>query len=696
MSLGKARLLLPFAGWLLVGLQAFGLSADKRLEKLSPEHRKWLEEEVIYIITDQEKEIFLSLNTLEERSSFIEAFWRKRDPNPATPQNEFKDEHYRRIEYANKFLGRETFRPGWRTDRGRMYILLGEPREIQRYDGYNELTPSELWFYEGDVAKGLPSFFYLLFFKRHGVGEYQLYHPIADGPQALLRGQYTPNTDNLQAIEALQQISPELAQASLSFDTGDPPDRISGRPSIGTDIMLARIYDSPKRAIRPDYAEGWQRYGKRVSAEYSFNFVANRSVFAITTGPGETPFVHYTLEIDPQNFSMETDEDRTKFYTTLDISVEAKDKEGRVVMANDKEVYLELTPSQVEAVKASPFAYQDSFPLVPGDYTVSVILRNRVLKQYTVAERELAVASLATDQPGLSDPVLGYGSEPASVRAGGSDLRAFQQGGYRVHPAADAVFPIGETVHVFLQVAGAPADYRLRFRLLNGSQVAQERVTQVGDYQGGSVLEQVPLSNMVGGEYKLTVELLDSTEKRVAEKIALLTVSPRSAIARPWVYRRSFNVDEPGLLALARGEQLLMKRQTAAARAELEKAVAASNPKLAVARWRLAGTLLDAGEVDRVFELLTPLEAQYPNQYEVVTYLGVAHYLKRDFGKAISYLERSLSIRPPSIILLNALGESYEKAGKLDRARETFKRSLELDPEQKLVKERLEALGKGQ
>jgi GWxTD domain-containing protein len=685
---------------LMAGLAGIGRAADKRLEKLSPEHRKWLEEEVVYIITDQEKDIFLSLNTLEERNAFIEAFWRKRDPNPATPQNEFKDEHYRRIEHANKFLGRETFRQGWRTDRGRMYILLGEPRETQRFDGYNELTASELWFYEGDVSKGLPSFFYLLFFKRHGVGEYQLYHPIADGPQALLRGQYTPNTDNLQAIEALEQISPELAQASLSFDTGDPPDLIGGRPSIGTDIMLARIYDSPKRAIRPDYAEGWQRYGKRVSAEYSFNYVANRNLFTVITGPDGIPFVHYTLEIDPQNFSMETDEDRTKFYTTLDVSIEAKDGEGRVVVANDKEVYLELTPSQVETVKASPFAFQDSFPLVAGDYTVSVILRNRVLKQYTVAERELHVEPLASDRPRLSQPVLGYASEPVSGRPGGSDLRVFQQGGVRVHPAADSVFPIGESVHVFLQVAGAGPDFRLRFRLLNGEQVVQERLTQVGDYQGGSVLEQIPLNKIVGGEYTIRVELIEppasaeAAEKVVAAKTAAVVVSPRSAIPRPWVYRRSFNIDEPGLLSLALGEQLLIKRQTAAARVELEKAVAAGNPKLPMARWRLAAALLDSGEADRVFELLTPLEAQYPNQYEVVAYLGVAHYLKQDFEKAISYLERSLSIRPPTSQLLNALGDSYLKVGKEDKARETFQRSLELDAEQTNVKERLQSLGK--
>src|SRR3990172_11226788 len=78
--------------------------ADDRVKKLSEEHRNWLERDVVYIITDREKDVFLSLGTVEERNRFIEAFWRKRDPNPATPANEYKDEHYRRIDHPNTFL----------------------------------------------------------------------------------------------------------------------------------------------------------------------------------------------------------------------------------------------------------------------------------------------------------------------------------------------------------------------------------------------------------------------------------------------------------------------------------------------------------------------------------------------------------------------------------------------------------------
>ena len=111
--------------WLILAGQA---GADDRLDRLPPEDRKWLEEEVVYIITDTERDVFLELDTVEQRQRLIRSFWSKRDPNPATPENEYRTEHYRRLEYANKFLARETFLPGWKTDRGRMYIILGEPR----------------------------------------------------------------------------------------------------------------------------------------------------------------------------------------------------------------------------------------------------------------------------------------------------------------------------------------------------------------------------------------------------------------------------------------------------------------------------------------------------------------------------------------------------------------------------------------
>ncbi len=441
----------------------------------------------LYIILDRERDVFLSLETIEERRHFIEAFWKKRDPNPATPENEFRVEHYRRIDYANQFLGRETYLPGWKTDRGRMYIILGEPIEIQRFDDYGDILPAHLWFYQGDPSKGLPSFFYLMFYKRNDVGEYRLYRPVVDGPNELVRGFAGQGAQATQALPVLRDVSQELARASLSLDPSEPPDFETARPSLGSEAMLARIYDSPKRAIRTDYADAWLEYGDRVSAEYSFNFVPSRSFFAVLNGPDATPFVHYSVEIDPRNFSMEADEDQTKIYTTLDVSVEARDKEGDLVLANQREAYIELTPGQLEQVKASPFAYQADFPLLPGEYKLSVILRNRVLAQYTVAERDIVVRSIPTAAPAISDIVLGYSVETMrGATASGQELRAFQIGDARVHPAADGAFALGETVHLFLQVQGAGPDHRLEIAFLNGEEVLDERTTEMSSYLGGA------------------------------------------------------------------------------------------------------------------------------------------------------------------------------------------------------------------
>ena len=104
----------------------------KKLQKeLATPYKKWLQEEVPYIISDEERAAFLQLQTNEEREQFIEAFWQRRDPTPDTVENEFKEEHYRRIAYANERFASGI--PGWRTDRGRIYIIWGPPDEIEAH-----------------------------------------------------------------------------------------------------------------------------------------------------------------------------------------------------------------------------------------------------------------------------------------------------------------------------------------------------------------------------------------------------------------------------------------------------------------------------------------------------------------------------------------------------------------------------------
>jgi GWxTD domain-containing protein len=151
-------------------------------------YTKWLEEDVVYIITPAERAAFVGLSTDAQRNQFIEQFWLRRDPTPGTPENEFKDEHYRRIAYANEHFASSLPGPagaGWKTDRGHMYIMYGKPDEIEShpsggiYDrpldqggGTISTFPFEIWQYR--LIQGIGRDVLLEFVDRNGLGEFKL------------------------------------------------------------------------------------------------------------------------------------------------------------------------------------------------------------------------------------------------------------------------------------------------------------------------------------------------------------------------------------------------------------------------------------------------------------------------------------------------------------------------------------------
>jgi GWxTD domain-containing protein len=633
------------------------------------------------------------LGTQEERERFVEAFWRARDPDPGTTKNEFLTEHYRRLEYARTKLSRETARPGWKTDRGRMYVILGEPQQITRFESQNEVVQSELWVYPAEPEKGLPSSFNLLFFRRRALGEYELYNPVLHGPNALMTGyQYTPASDNTEALQVLQRISPDLARASLTLDLGEPVDFVSRRPAFGTDILLARIEMSAKRNVRTDYADAYLRYGNRVSANYSFRYVPNESGFAVLYGSESTPFVHFSIELSPENFALQVSEDGSKYYTTLDVTREVRTMNGDLVAVDEQEVYLELPPSEFQKGARLPFAFQDSFPLVPGDYRVSVMLRNRAVHQFTVAERSLEVEPLKVGQPGLGGLVVGYLHErPLSEEMPGY-LLAFQVGFDRVYPAVSGLFPAGADLVALAQVHGARAGSRLRFSILGGEAIMDERERRVDEGSDAAIVQTFTLRQLAGGNYALRVELCDPDGIVLEERRTDVVVSPRSGIARPgFIYRRGFP-QSPGLLALARGEQLWSLERYDESTAELRRAVSEGGSGLPEASWKLAGALLSAKRADEALALLSPLEERFRERYEVIAGLGYAYYFRQNYSRAQEFLERAASLRPPDSALLNALADSYRELGERERAIGAYRRSLELDPTQEEVQKLLESL----
>jgi GWxTD domain-containing protein len=174
---------------LLILLAVCGIAFSQQIpESLQQEEsedyfKKWLDEDVVYIITEEEREVFENLNTAEEREQFIEQFWFRRDPDPLTSYNEFKEEHYRRIAYANEHF-RAGF-PGWMTDRGRIYIIHGPPAEIESHasggsyerpmsegGGSTSTFPFEIWRYRN--IEGIGSDIELEFVDPSLSGEYRL------------------------------------------------------------------------------------------------------------------------------------------------------------------------------------------------------------------------------------------------------------------------------------------------------------------------------------------------------------------------------------------------------------------------------------------------------------------------------------------------------------------------------------------
>jgi len=161
-------------------------------------YQRWLDEDVVYILLPEERVAFLGLTTDEERNQFIEQFWLRRDPTPGTPENEYKDEHYGRIAYANEHFASKLPLPagaGWRTDRGRFYIMYGAPDEIESHPsggiyerpahqggGTTVTSPFEIWLYR--YIQGVGSQVLIQFVDTNGTGEF----PRAISPNSLPRG----------------------------------------------------------------------------------------------------------------------------------------------------------------------------------------------------------------------------------------------------------------------------------------------------------------------------------------------------------------------------------------------------------------------------------------------------------------------------------------------------------------------------
>jgi GWxTD domain-containing protein len=671
-------------------LVAAALDAGQTAVKsqLSAAHKAWLEEDAVYIITATERSVFLRLQTDRERELFIDAFWRQRDPTPGTPENESKTEHFRRIAHANRTLGRDTSRPGWKTDRGRIYIILGEPQDVEKLEGKASTYDTEIWFYQGKTDLGLPPAFYVAFFKEGGSGEYKLYSPIADGPQALMSG-YLGDVDPRAAYEKLRDIEPHLAEVSLSLVPTEAG-TLYGKPSMTADLLLQRIASSPARGVRSQYAQKFLAYKDIVEVEYSANYIDSASLIKVFKDPSGPYFVHYAVQ--PQRLSVNQRE--SAFYTTLKVNGRVSAPGGRLVYQFDKSIVLNLTEAQMDEANRVPFDFQDLFPLVGGDYTLSLLIKNEVSKEFTSVERTLRIPE-AGSAVQMTQPLLGYQAvrlEPAARK-----MKSFRVGAYQILCQPDPIFSRQEALAIAFQVhnlTGGAAAAEIRFEFLKAGQPFRTIVRKPSEYADlPDVLEEVPLSDFPPAQYTLKVAVA-SGGAVIVSATEEFEVSFAERLPRPWFYSRLLPAAGDPVYSGIIGLQLFNLGRLAEAQTLLE-GVFARVPGSEDAAAALARVYLARGAAsDAVRTLASFVDPARTPKYE--TYVLAAQALRRarELEGAVVTLERAVERYGINAALMNMMGECLAELGKVPEALAAFERSLALSPDQPSVQSRIDDLKK--
>ncbi len=666
-----------------------GLAAASAAVKLPERYRKWLDEEVVYIIAPTERDVFQQLLTDRERDLFMEAFWKHRDPTPASPENEFKTEHYRRINYADHFLGREAPMPGWRTDRGRIYIILGEPNDINRMTSKGELYDCEVWFYQGKTDMGLPPGFNLLFFRQGGSGTYKLYSPTNDGPQALMAGYLGSSTDYYQAYMKLRDIDPMLADTAMSLIPGEQAS-VYGRPSLVSDMMLQKVETAALRMVEEKYARKFLEYKDVVEVEYSANYLDSDSLVKVLRGPDGMNFVHYVIE--PKRLSV--NEYEKKYYTVLKVNGSVTTTEGRQVYQFDKTVNLEWGEEEMGSRSNHPFDLQDVFILVPGNYKLSVLVKNEVSKEFSSLEQTLRIPEASAGVL-MTVPILAYNVGPADTA--NLKIRPLRMANRQLYSQPGRVFLPVDTLSVAFQLLGLGDELRskgeVKYAFFRQDQPFRETVRKASEYASlPDIIESFPLADFPPDHYRVQVSFVADGAEVVAVREEF-DVTFAAALPRPWIYARILPEPADPLYARLIGLQLFNLGRFEEARARLESAHS-RKPSEDIAS-DLARTLLALGDVAAIDPLLAPyLKQEKPARYEVYLMAGRAARESGQFARAIEIYDLAVAHYGANTTLLNHVGDSYFGLGRFEEARVVWERSLTADPNQPEIIKKIDLLPK--
>lgn len=675
---------------LLAGLTALAGATSDRAQSLPARFRQWLDRDAAYLIRPKEKEVFLSLNTDRERDLFIETFWKQRDPSPGTERNEFREEHYRRLAYADQHFGRGGTKPGWATDRGRIYIILGPPQQSLVYDQKTEVVPVEVWYYQGFSKYGLPDGFSCVFYKPDFAADYELYSPAADGPARLLRSADFDPADAAAAYARLLDVEPAVAQVSLSLVSGEEGG--TGSSSLASQTLLNNIPLIPLRMVDDEYALRFLKYKDIVEVEYSANAIGNRATVAVIPDPSGLSFVHYAIE--PERLSVEDEDGR--FTTTLEVNGQVTDKQGRTVFQFERKTPVSLNREQAARLGSRPVSLQGLFPLAEGAYDLALILKNRASKEFTTVEESIIVPGRPA-RLAATPLLIGYGSKRETDRGG--EIRAFLLGDLQLYVSPLVLFTPGDTLAAALELLG-PAEERAKarsarfdIRTADGRLAARRTLELTGAAPPRTVSADLDLKGLPFGDYRLEAAVEDGSGRTLEAGSARFGLTSVSAVPRPLVFSDPLPGPDDPIHAYLVGGQYFNAGELGPAESYAGQAYRRepSSQKFAIGYGRV---LLALGRFGETRDILRPLAGGAQPEASTLEFMAEASRAAGDPEEAAGAYRGYLARFGAKLSVLNGLGECYAKMGDTKNAILVWEKSLALNPDQADIKEAVAALKK--
>jgi GWxTD domain-containing protein len=480
-------------------------------EEVKKIFREWPEKDVAYIITSAERSAYKKLVSDEEREQFIEGFWQRRDPEPDTDENEYKEEYYERIAYANEQYASGI--PGWKTDRGRIYITFGKPDSVESnpsggsyerpsYHGGGSTTtyPFETWFYR--YIEGVGSGIEIEFVDPTGTGEYR----IARSPDEK---------------DALANIPGAGLTLNESLGLSSKADRLNGGRTGSNSFQ--RQQDSPFARLQ-------------LLADLSrAPVVKNPELASLLTGSG-------TIEDNPLNFDMRIDffrQSDERVVTAFTIQTENKELAftdiggvqtarmnifgritsvaGRRVGVFEDAVTATASAAELLDVKNRKSAYGKTVPLAPGTYRVDVIVRDINSGATQVKHLGFTVPKYDAKQLSTSTLVLAAKLQNTSDQPA---VGQFTIGQFKVIPNVARTYRKGEPVGIYMQVYNTGIDQTTLRPSVDVDYVLLKDGKELGkmpeDWRGLSDAGQrltlarlITSDKLAPGEYELMVRIKD-------------------------------------------------------------------------------------------------------------------------------------------------------------------------------------------